>query len=376
VESDAIVEMQTLYPTFLEKEVNRPSEFWLKEYFDRWKLKTLLHTDIELARSQQATASAIKKWFTEVYDKIDFSLYGKDFIGNMDETMISSKSRLLCVVRRSSRYALNVEDENSEHITLVALVTANGDSMAPFVIFPLKNSPDILDQLVKDGQIIIGGQDAGWIDKVKFLHWSKEFIKWVEARRITLNRPDARFLLMIDSHGSRENPEALELLKNAMIDVYTYPGECSHILQALDVFIFGPFKKHYKIQMRSMRSQKFTWKDENVPSDASVRRLKSLLAAVNGLKQACTYTNIQKAFERSGIHPRDVNAALRNPRLNQSIFEEEIPLLIENTPKRKKLSITSQCITRDSVIDAIKARDEEKKRKNIEKNEYKFPIKF
>jgi len=207
---------------------------------------------------------------------------------------------------------------------------------------------------------------------VKFLHWSKEFIKWVQARRITLNKPNFRFLLLLDSHSSRENPEALQLLKDANVDVYTYPGECSHILQALDVFIFGPFKKYYKIQMRSMRSQKFTWKDENVPSDAGVRRLKSLLAAVNGLKQACTYTNIQKVFfffERSGIYPRDVNAALKNPRLNQSILEEEVPILIENTPKRKKLSITSQCITKDSVIDAIKARDEEKKRKNIEKNE-------
>jgi hypothetical protein len=99
VESDAMVEMQAIYPTFLQKEIDRPSEFWLREYLVRWKLKTLRSTDIELARSQQATASAIKKWFTEVYDKIDFSLYEKDFIGNMDETMISSNSRLLCVVR-------------------------------------------------------------------------------------------------------------------------------------------------------------------------------------------------------------------------------------------------------------------------------------
>ena len=303
-------------------------------------------------------------------------ILSQHFIGNMDETMISSNSRLLCVVRRSSRYALNVEDENSEHITLVALVTANGDSMAPFVIFPLKNSPEILDDLVKDGQIITGGQDSGWIDKVKFLHWSKEFIKWVEARRITLNKPDSRFLLLLDSHSSRENPEALLLLKNANIDVYTYPGECSHILQALDVFIFGPFKKHYKIQMRSMRSQKFTWKNENTPSDSSVRRLKSILAAVNALKQACTYTNVQKAFERSGIYPRDVNAALRNPRLNQSLLVEETPLLIDNTPTRKKLSITSQLITKDSVIDAIKARDDEKKRKLDEKNQYKISNPF
>jgi hypothetical protein len=175
-----MIEMKTLYPLYKRNPIERPSEYWLKKFYARWDLKTLRSTDIELARSQQATASAIKKWFAEVYDKIDFSLYDKDFIGNMDETMISSKSRLLCVVRRSSRYALNVEDENNEHITLVALVTANGDSMAPFVIFPLKKSPEILDDLVKDGQIIIGGQDSGWIDKVKFLHWSKEFVQWVQ----------------------------------------------------------------------------------------------------------------------------------------------------------------------------------------------------
>jgi DNA-binding GntR family transcriptional regulator len=104
--------------------------------------------------------------------------------------------------------------------------------------------------------------------------------------------------------------------------------------------------------------------------------LKSLLAAVSALKQACTYTNIQKAFERSGIYPRDINAALRNPRLNQSLLIEETPLLIDNTSTRKKLSITSQLITKDSVIDAIKARDEEKKRKFDEKNQYKISNPF
>jgi hypothetical protein len=84
------------------------------------------------------------------------------------------------------------------------------------------------------------------------------------------------------------------------------------------------------------------------------------------LKQACIYTNIQKAFERSRIYPSDVNAALHNPRLNQSLAIEETPLFIETTPQRNKLSITSQLITKDTVIEAIEARDNEKKRKNTE----------
>ncbi len=358
-----------IYPSFVKKEFHIPSEDWLSDFKDRWNLKTLKSTDIERARSLGATVSLIRKWFTEVYDRIDLNKYDKSFIGNMDETMISSKSRLLCIVRRTSRYALSIEDENSEHITLVCTVTANGDSAPPFAIFPLKTMPMILDEMVKDNQLIVGGQESGWIDQSKFLHWSKEFIKWVEARRITLNKSNAPFLLFLDSHNSRENVEALQLLKNANIDVVTYPAECSHILQALDVCIFGSFKKHLKIQMRSMRTQKIVWKDNLIPSDASIRRAKTILSALNAWRQACTYTNIQKAFLRSGIHPRDVEVALQNPRLNVDLGEGDTPIAIDSTPTRTKLSITSSIITSEDVIQAITEKKNEMKRKKDEKEQ-------
>jgi hypothetical protein len=361
--------MKVIYPTFVKKESQLPSDDWLGDFKGRWSLKPLKSTDIERARSLGATVSSLRKWFTDIYDLIDLSKYDKSFIGNMDETMISSKSRLLCIVRRTSRYALSIEDENSEHITLVCTVTANGDSAPPFAIFPLKNMPMILDEMVTDNQLIVGGQESGWIDQSKFLHWSKEFIKWVEARRVILNKPNAPFLLFLDSHNSRENVEALQLLKNANIDVVTYPPECSHILQALDVCIFGSFKKHLKIQMRSMRTQKITWKDNLIPSDTSIRRAKTILATLNAWKQACTYTNIQKAFSRSGIHPRDVEAALQNPRLNVHLSEGDTPISLDSTPTRTKLSITSSLITSEEVIQAIINKKDEMKRKKDEKEQ-------
>jgi hypothetical protein len=45
-----------------------------------------------------------------------------------------------------------------------------------------------------------------------------------------------------------------------------------------------------------MRSQKFTWKDEKVPSDASVRRLKSLLAAVECIEAGMYLHQHPKGF--------------------------------------------------------------------------------
>ena len=81
-----MIEMNSIYPKFQQKLIERPSEHWLKEFLDRWKLNTLKSSDIELLRSKQATTSSIKKWFSEVYEKIDFNLYEKDLIGNKDET--------------------------------------------------------------------------------------------------------------------------------------------------------------------------------------------------------------------------------------------------------------------------------------------------
>lgn len=211
----------------------------------------------------------------------------------------------------------------------------------------------ILDDMMKDNQLIVGGQESGWIDQSKFLHWSKEFVKWVEARRLTLNKPNARFLLLLDSHNRRENVEALQLLKNANIDAITYPREFSHILQALDVSIFGSFKKHLKVQMRSMRTQKITWKENFIPNNTNVRRAKTILAMINAWKQACTHTNIQKAFTRSGIYPRDVEAALQNPRINMGFEGDITPIPLDSTSTRSRLSITSSIITSDEVIQAI-----------------------
>ena len=76
VETDAMIEMKIIYPKFQQKLVERPSEHWLKEFLGKWKLKTLKSTDIELLRSKQATASAIKNGFLKFMKKL-ISIYMK-----------------------------------------------------------------------------------------------------------------------------------------------------------------------------------------------------------------------------------------------------------------------------------------------------------
>ena len=153
------------------------------------------------------------------------------------------------------------------HITILLMVTANGDYMPSLFILPLKNLPRNLDSMVAAGQIYVSGQKCGWITMETFLAWSKIFVKWVKDRRSNLKLPqESPFLLFLDNHSSRASIETLQFLKDDHICVVSYPSHCSHLLQPLDVAVFGQFKKHFKLEKRSMSKVEIVWEGEKDPS--------------------------------------------------------------------------------------------------------------
>ena len=238
------------------------------------------------------------------------------------------------------------------------------EPLLPFAIFPLKTCPVELNDMINDGKLLAGGQETGWIDRKKFRQLTEQFIKWVENRRITKNKKDAPFLLFLDSHGSRMDEEALQKLKEAKIEIVTYPADCTHILQALDVVIFEAFKRHLRNQTRSMRKTILQWGSNYEPTKKSVARAKIILATINALHQATTYTNIVKAFQRSVISPRDVDMALANPFINTSIIEETPTDTMKlSRTSDSKPDMTSKIITSDSFIQEVKEFKGNKKRK-------------
>jgi len=285
--SDAYEEMKQYYPKFPKPEFDEPSDQWIKDFKERNSFKSSNSSKLEKERAKTATVGNMKWWWENVYKKIEIDKYDSKFIFNGDETMVQSNGKFTVLIRKWEKVGVVVEEDNNDHITMMNTIAANGDSMTPLFIFQLKTFPDILQQMILDEKLSIGGNKEGWMDDKCFLEWSKKFIEWVKQRRIIFKMPDARALLFIDSHWSRENPEALKLLKDAKVDVYTYPGDCSHILQALDVGIFGPFKIYLRKQKRKIMTSNFKFPKDAKPSQASLRRAKAVLASINALTQAC-----------------------------------------------------------------------------------------
>ncbi len=352
------------YPKYKVPATEMPSHSWLNGFVNRNDLKKMKETNLEKNRIQMGTTSNVKSWFDDTYSKIDLSKYDERMIGNADESMLQSNYRLVCIVKRTTRFAITSEDENSEHCTILTVCTVNGDYMPPLLIFPLKSVPKELDKMIRDGRIIFSTQESGWIDKSTFSDWCKKFVKWIEDRRKAFSLPeDCPFLLFLDSHSSRESSETLQYLKDHHVHVTTYPSHCSHLLQPLDVSVFGPFKKYFKIWRHHFNNVEISTESDLTVSKKAVQRAKTCLACINALHQAMVYTNIENGFRKTGLFPRDSSQCLKNPRICKN---DTITMTIN---RRGHLPATGGIITSESIINHLKSA--ETRAKNGKKNSRK-----
>ena len=62
-------------------------------------------------------------------------------------------------------------------------------------------------------------------------------------------------ILFIDGHSSHNNEAVSEFRLNRQIILYCFPGHSSHILQPLDVTVFGPLKKYWNSAINDYKSQ-------------------------------------------------------------------------------------------------------------------------
>ena len=347
---DAMIEF---YPDFKFPTVEEPSGDWGLDFIKRNGMEKKENHSLKKDRSEGANITTIRDWFNNVYTEEEFKKYKPSMIGNLDETMLVSRSKLICVVKRGSRYAICDEDDDTEHVTMLACVTTDGQSMPPYIIFPLKYLPTTLDNQIKNKQVYIGGQKKGWITQESFHEYAKVLITFVDNHRIRHGFPkEEPFLLFVDSHNSREKPETLKLLKDNNITILTYPAHCTHVLQPLDIGIFGPFKKLFKIEKRKISKEKITFLGDQ-PSDRSKQRVVTVMACIEALHMCCTGRKIEKAFQYSGLFPRDPEQTLRNPRVNQ---DESIVI---PSRKRKRIPIEGKIITNESFIKELEKQKEE-----------------
>nr|XP_004211302.1 unnamed protein product [Hydra vulgaris] len=156
----------------------------------------------------------------------------------MDETGITTVQTPDHIVARKGFKQIGrvTSAERGNLVTVAVAVSASGNSIPPFFIFPRVKFKSYFLNGAPDGSAG-AANPSGWITEVQFLQFSHHFFKHARSTKERL------VLLLLDNQDSHLSVEALDYFKENGVSVCSFPPHCSHKLQPLDRSVFGPFKK-------------------------------------------------------------------------------------------------------------------------------------
>ncbi|MGL5757251.1 hypothetical protein, partial [Plesiomonas sp.] len=220
--------------------------------------------------------------------------FGPNDIWNMDETGVTTVHRPNKVVARKGHKQVGslTSTERGTLVTIAAAVSATGNSIPPYFVFPRVY---YRDYFLKNGPFGSrgGANVSGWMKEEHFVDFLKHFVSHTKC---STEKP---CLLLLDNHGSHLSVDGLDYAKENGVVILSFHPHCSHKLQPLDRSVYGPFKKH-------VSSACHAWMLQNPGKTMSIYDIPGIVAIAYPL--AATPTNIQSGFRVAGIYPfnRDV----------------------------------------------------------------------
>ena len=172
-------------------------------------------------------------------------------------------------------------------------MSASGKRLAPFVVYKGKNLYLSWTAGGPEGTTF-SVSESGWMESRNFLSWfNKAFIPAVE--KILQTGP---VVLFFDGHHSHLSVNLLKTAKDRNIHLVCIPAHTSHILQPLDVGVYGPMKSAWR---RILKSHKMVTRATNVTKQVFPALLQQLWAS------SVAANHIAGGFRASGLYPLDAN---------------------------------------------------------------------
>lgn len=181
-------------------------------------------------------------------------------IWNADETgfctAVASKRVL---ARRGAREVHEVAGGSGrEYHTVLGAASADGTKLPPYIIY---KGVHLYFRWTGDGPAgaLYGVSKSGWMEGDNFLEWfSRMFVPAVDHLK---NGP---VVLFVDGHKSHITLSLVTKAREKGIHLYCLPPHSTHIVQPLDVGVYGPVKQEWK---RILKEYKTTNMAANVTKE-------------------------------------------------------------------------------------------------------------
>lgn len=220
------------------------------------------------------------------------------------------------IVSKHERVAYMMQDGSRESVTLLECVAMDGDMIGVQFIFKGKLKTEEWARHLKSKDMDIEVSDSGWTDNEIGLKWFKKIFEPQSRQR--LENKDKYRLLFLDGHLSHISREVIFFCEQHKIILLCLPAHSTHILQPLDVGIFGPLAAKYK-QLLENRS----WPGGRYFID----KVEFLDIYQDARDQVFSPSLVQSAFRKAGYAPFDPQTVLDNlpcARLNAHIESKQI----------------------------------------------------
>ena len=307
-------EIPGIVKSILDKGNNSSNERYTSKYFKNntpsisWVYKFLKRTPSVCCRIPEnlgilrahVTESTIQQWFKrfEMFLKNEHNIDAKEFltpensgrIYNVDESgfpLNGTAGQLKVVALRGAKNVTRIVSESKTQISVLGCADASGILHKPLIIFPGVR-PKINFGSAEASHFNLAFSSNGWISSDIFFGWlANIFYPSIQHSNIF------PVILLMDGHSSHINLAVAEFCREKHIILYCLLPHASHIMQPLDVAVYGPLKKYWNQEINSfLRSGEIVTKSNFIPIFDKVWK-----------KATSNKENILSGFKKSGIVP-------------------------------------------------------------------------
>lgn len=288
----------------------------MSRFLHRHKKELVLKATTGIDRNRHKADSGVKydRYFSFWHAKMEEYQIEPRQMYNMDEKglLMGRTARTHRVFNRAmwdrGELRAAVQDGSREWITILASICADGTALDPGLIYSSDASTiqsSWVEEIDQKG-VFITASTTGWSNNDLGVAWLRE----VFDRQTKAKARQSWRLLITDGHASHCSMEFIDYCDQNKILLAVFPSHSTHTLQPLDVVMFKPFSSAYTKELIN-----FQLKSQGMLSMAK-RDFFSLFW--RAWESSFTKPLILKAFEATGLSPRNANVILKRFMANDS----------------------------------------------------------
>ncbi|KAB0790622.1 hypothetical protein PPYR_14936 [Photinus pyralis] len=297
------------------------------------------------ARAQAFNRPQVEKFFNTYDGLLACHKYAPNRIYNVDESGLSTVQRPPKILATTGRKQVGclTSAERGSNVTVVCCFNAAGSYIPPCMIFLRKNMKQELVDEAPTGTPGVA-QESGWMTTDSYVKASVE----------------DKVLLIVDGHGSHKGFQVLNYAKENGIDILCLPPHCTHRMQPLDVWFYGPLKTYFNQEISK-------WLKSHPGRVVTHLQIGSLFNHAYG--ETATVQNACNGFKNTGLWP--LNPHIFPDHMYEPAETTNIPLpnedfhrFLETTPPETVVPISNEELQvseapQESTLETDKVNDNE-----------------